>query len=825
MPQQVLNSVENNFSKGLLTEFTGLNFPENAATASSNVVYSLIGDTVRREGFNYEANFITQNIAMVNTAVDSYKWNNASGDGLTQFIVQQNGANLSFFNSTKATVFSPLSAQFVQTVNISGFIPAGGTFDPTQECQFSDGNGYLFVFQSTINPIFIQFNPSTNTLSATPINIQIRDQVGVLDGLQVTNRPQTLSNLHNYNIQNQGWTSANSFSQLSQSNVFSQNGQTNFTVASGLTVTNGTIIQCFSTIGIYFTGPVGKVLYTTLSCILTGTVTNYSGTTLTLNVFSTQLFGSATAPNGTLITPTANNYGGDGVTFVPLNATFFGLYSPWSMSSINTSTITTWFADEGNYPSNSDVWWYFKDSTGIFNPTATQPSVTLSTGTAPQGHYLLSAFNQDRTATSGITGITPVTTLSRPNTGCWFQGRIWYTGCNSSFFGDSTVAPYSWTETIYFSQTIQPGDSTSFGNCYQTNDPTSENLFNLLPTDGGTIQIQGSGAIYKLFSLMNALLVFAANGVWYISGGTSIGFTASDFSIVKLSAVRSISSTSVVDINGLPIFWNEEGIYQVQAAKQGQSLLNSPLHVNPLTVDPLTVGTIQSYYDDIPLQSKKYARGTYDPINYIVQWVYRSTPETGIGNRYVYDTILTYNTYNHAFYPYNFDTTTNRPPTISGIVYVQSPGGLNTPDSTIKYLVTTPAGTCTFAEENDPAFVDWRSASVSNNFISTFTTGYKLHGQASRRFQIPYVYVYSRTDGSPTSYAINTSWDYAINTNSGRVSNVQYATINNTNVSMAQRRHRLRGWGLALQLTFTSIAGQPFDIMGWSMYETANQAP
>ena len=823
MPQQVLNSVENGFSKGLLTEFTGLNFPENAATASSNVIYTLIGDTVRREGFNYEDNFTLNNIAVSNAAISSYKWNNASGDGLTQFVVQQNGQNLSFFRSSSATVTAPLSTQLVQTINLAAYVPAGGTFDITQECQYTDGNGFLFVFQDTISPIYVQFNSATMTVTANVINVQIRDLVGCTDVLGVNVRPTTLSTQHNYNIQNQGWTSGNGFFTTSQTPLAPVVGSNSFQIASGLSIPNGEIVQTLATVNVY-QGVVGGFLRLVeqITAILTGTVTSYTGTTLVLNVFSASVSG----PSDIITNPSGYTFGGDGVTETFLNASHVGISTPWQINSVNTSVIQTWNTAEGNFPSNADVWWYFKDDTGTFNPTATQPSVTLATGNAPQGHFILNAFNQDRTAVSGIQGITPVVTAQRPTTGCWFQGRVWYTGVNASFPGDgSTVSAYSWTETIFFSQIIQPGDSTSFGNCYQTNDPTSENLFNILPTDGGTIQIQGSGAIYKLFSLMNALLVFAANGVWYISGGTSIGFTASDYSIVKLSAVRSISSYSIVDINGLPIFWNEEGIYQVQPAKQGQSLLNSPLHVNPLTVDPLSVGTIQTYYDNIPLQSKKYARGTYDPINYIVQWVYRSTTETGIGNRYVYDTILTYNTYNKAFYPYNFDTSTNNPPTINGIVYVQSPGGLNTPDSIIKYIVTNSAGMCTFAEENDGTFVDWASAGVSNNFVSTFTTGYKLHGQASRRFQIPYIYVYSRTNGVPTSYAINTSWDYAINTNSGRVSNLQYATINNTNVNMAQRRHRLRGWGLALQLTFTSIAGQPFDIMGWALYETANQGP
>ena len=39
---------------------------------------------------------------------------------------------------------------------------------------------------------------------------------------------------------------------------------------------------------------------------------------------------------------------------------------------------------------------------------------------------------------------------------------------------------------------------------------------------------------------------------------------------------------------------------------------------------------------------------------------------------------------------------------------------------------------------------------------------------------------------------------------------------------MIARRHTIRGRGLVLQLQFTSVDGQPFDIMGWSAYETVN---
>ncbi len=96
MPQQVLNSVENNFTKGLITEFTGLNFPENAATVSDNTEYTIIGDVVRREGIDYETGFSTASQNRANVAISTYKWNNIGGDGSTQIVVKQVGATLIF---------------------------------------------------------------------------------------------------------------------------------------------------------------------------------------------------------------------------------------------------------------------------------------------------------------------------------------------------------------------------------------------------------------------------------------------------------------------------------------------------------------------------------------------------------------------------------------------------------------------------------------------------------------------------------------------------------------------------------------------------------
>ena len=785
MTSQILSSVENNFTKGLITEATGLNFPENACTSADNCVFTLIGDVTRRGGFNFEENYTLNQFNSTNLAINTYKWNNAGGDGNTQLLVSQIGFTLNFYLITNATLNAPLSNQLIPSnVTVSSFLAQGNTFDPTIECQFSDGNGYLFVYHPNCDPFYVIYK--NGIISSNVINVQIRDFVGVNEfGLGVTTRPATLTQEHLYNLTNQGWTQGNSWiaSTLSSGySAFNANVGTtvSFTVSAGISgIVSGTDVaisnnQAFNPGG-FPVIPVGTTIFS-------GNVVSYSGTTLTLTL------------NFVYYSLVGNSFGGQPLTFVPTNVGF----------------INTWFTALQNYPSNADVWWYFKNNSDVYSPGTTVANVNLNTGQAPQGHIIFSAFNQTRSALSGVSGITNVITSVRPSTGAWFQGRVWFTGVNAQQFATGDALQYSWTENIYFSQVVT--DTSNFGACYQTNDPTSQTLFDLLPTDGGVISIQGCGSIYKLFPIQNGMLVFAANGVWFITGSTGIGFSANDYTITKISSVESISSTSYVDVQGLPYFWNEEGIYAVEPQQGGA-----------LAVNPITVGTILSFYNNIPKQSKKYVRGAYHPINYVIQWLYKSTNEISITDRYSFDSILNYNTFNKAFYPYSFDISVG--PVINGINYVVGPGGSSSPDPTFKYLTsyTNVFTSFTFSEENDTTtFTDFfLYNNIGINFVSTFTTGFKLHGQAQRRFQLKYLYTYHRND-VPTSVYLQGVWDYAINGNSGRWSQIQQINNFNPNFGMIARRHTIRGRGLVLQLQFTSVDGQPFDIMGWSAYETVN---
>lgn len=780
MPRQVLASVENNFTKGLISEATGLNFPENAATDTDNCTYGLVGDVTRRLGIDYETNYALGIQSRDNSAVSIYRWNNAGGDGQTQIVVVQVGVTLLFYLSSSSTIASPLSTQILlSTVDISQFQADLASNPALKECQFSSGNGYLFVYHPECQPFFCSY--ASGTVTPNLISIKIRDFTGVLEegNIPVTDRPTSLSNTHLYNLINQGWTQGSAWQATSTGTTPTvvASGSAVFTVASGIT---GTVIGDQVSIvtingAAHFAGanvPAGTP-------VMSGVLASYVGTTMTITV------------TGDLLAARGYNLG------------------PYRIVPYNKGYINTWQAGLGNYPSNSDVWWYFKNTSNVFDPVATINQVTVNTGNAPRGHSILDAFNLDRSVVSSVSGLDPVVTLTRPRTGTWFQGRVWYTGVDDSFPRTDTTDFYTWTENIYFSQIVTGPEQ--FGACHQLNDPTSETLFDLLPTDGGVITIQDAGAIYKLFPIQNGMLVFAANGVWFITGSQGIGFTANDYTITKISSIQSISSTSFVDVNGLPYFWNDEGIYAVMPQQGGG-----------LQVESITQSTVDSYYAEIPTESKRYARGVYNPIEYTIQWLFRSvTDNDDINSRYEFDKILNFNTFNKAFYPYSIGGAFGASPQVNGILYISYPGSVNSPPSTFKYFCSA-GNNITFADEHDTDYVDWASTGAVD-YDSFFVTGYKIRGQAMRLFSNQYLRVFARTNDEPVGYELQGIWDFSNSANSNRWSQKQSVIRNNSRYDVLSYRHKIRGHGLALQFKISSVSGMPFDIIGWSSVDTVEQ--
>lgn len=501
----------------------------------------------------------------------------------------------------------------------------------------------------------------------------------------------------------------------------------------------------------------------------------------------------------------------------------------------NTTNLTSWDSSFTTMPSNADVMWAFKDSTGSFSTNGSVVNNVYRGNTpAPKGHYILTLSNQDRDTASGLSGITATTTGSqRPSLCAFFAGRVFYSGINYTGFNSK----------IYFTQTVERPEQ--YGFCYQVNDPTGEDFYDLLPTDGGVIDILEAGTIYKLFPITGGMLVFAANGIWMITGSQGLGFTANDYTIQKISSIETLNASTFVDVAGSPFWWNAEGIHTIQT--QGG---------NP-SVTSITDSKIKSFYDDISLGSKRYAKGAYNPILRKIQWLYNSEATDDVTESYQYNRILNFDIVTGAFYPW---TVSESDVTINGIFVSDANAGAVIFDTVIdgssnnvidansnqvvvfdftasntspttKYIVSYPdSGSYkfTFAEDYNEDYVDWYEYdSTGVSYTSYFITGYKIKGRASNKFQNNWTRIYSRQD-TPTSYFFQGIWDFAeTGSGTGRWSTRQTVqhTSSEDSYSYVSRRLKIRGHGLSLQFKVTSFDGDNFDIVGWSTVESINQLP
>lgn len=725
MPRNAGVQVVNDFTRGLVTEATGLNFPENACTETFDCIFTNFGKVYRRLGIDYEDSATLNSVtsSLTDKAISTFLWRTVSGNGNLSFEVIQLGGTLHFFEVSSTTALSANKKSF--TYVLSQQSVAGAPSPETIECQFASGNGDMFVFHPYLEPFYIEYDEDSDDITATTITIQVRDFDGVEDGLTIEERPSALSTLHKYNLYNQGW---------------------------------------YGIVRVKDSDAIGQ----------------------------------------------------------------------------NASPLDYWDNKRSDYPSNGDVWWYYKlaDTTGSdagMEEFSTDIVNTFALGNtpAPKGHYILDAFYEDRSEASGLPGLSVVTAgFHRPSCGAFVFSRVFYAG----------VSAHGFSSNIYFSPVIEK--ESQYGKCYQNADPTAEDFSDLLPSDGGVIVIPDMGTAIKMLPVGNILLVFASNGIWAISGSEGLAFAANDYVVRKLSSVPSLSAASFVDVDGLPVWWNSDGIQGLQADQTSGNL----------NVVSVSDQTIKTFYQAIPSANLRYAKGAYNPVDKRVQWVYRNASAANLSESYQYDRILNLNTQTGAFFPWII-TQPSSGPRVSGIIVTEGFGSsrstVNVIDGdgdtvidgssnnvvvqgvaqesltgTFRYVTTVLSTTyrLTFSQENDGGYLDWATFDGGADFTSYFITGFKVHGEAQRFFQNNYVTTYSEFEAGSSCF-IQGYWDYATSGDTGRWTTPQQVYPSLSNYGHQRTRRKIRGKGMALQLKYFSEEGNPFNIVGWSAFETGNAAP
>jgi len=206
MARGAVITVENSFIQGLVTEYTALNFPENAVTDGDNVVFSELGVVSRRNGIDYEPEYQEN---LIGDLTDSpgvfveFKWDSVGGDGTVSFLVQQVGSSIVFFEVGDVAVSSNLK-NF--SINLDDYKTVTDlSLVSQQPCQFTFGKGFLFICHPMCDPIAVEYHKDTDTIEVSTITIEVRDFERLEDGLKIDERPSTLTDIHKYNLYNQGW--------------------------------------------------------------------------------------------------------------------------------------------------------------------------------------------------------------------------------------------------------------------------------------------------------------------------------------------------------------------------------------------------------------------------------------------------------------------------------------------------------------------------------------------------------------------------------------------------------------------------------------------
>lgn len=508
-----------------------------------------------------------------------------------------------------------------------------------------------------------------------------------------------------------------------------------------------------------------------------------------------------------------------------------------------STNITAYKADPGSvYPSNAQQWFVGKDASDVFQ-AALLKKQDFGTTPAPRGRYVINAFarSTSRDTLSGLITAADLETGYPSVVGFAFE-RVFYAGCHSVNTAGGQYNP-NYTGFVFYSRTLR--SAKDFGQCHSDADPTSEHDSELVETDGGFINIPESGPIYKLIQKEGAMLVFAAKGVWAITGGDS-GFTGTTHQVKKITSFGVSSASPIVDAETAVLYWNRGGIYVLGPDENGMPSAKN-----------ITEETIQTYFNTLTKATKLNAVGSFDNVNRRLSWMFNDADDyTGNTFKNKYNKELVYDFVLSAWYLNTISPIGEPSPYIAG--YLETPDFLLREDgirtrgeSVTKYLTVqfinpaANAASISFAYYRDPTFRDWKSAdAVGVAYASYLITGYEVMGDSARAKQTPYLTMHfkqternSVDDGlgqpkadNPSGCLVQAQWDWANSSNSGkwgqefqayRLLRPYVLPAIGQPIDYGQEvittKNRLPGSGKALSLYIHSDGDKDFYIYGWAI--------
>lgn len=815
MAQQYSTKPVNNFIKGLITEASVMSYPEGASSDELNCDLLKNGARQRRRGAEYEEDFQASSFEVPEGSfVHTQTWQNVSGIGGTEFLVVQVD-NMVYFYDKSYSILSAGEKSF--SINLADYSANNNISVSTSPISVSSSIGYLVIVSAAINPIKVSYDSSLDTISVTKITIEIRDfeYLGMSCSISSITR-----------------TGGNTVTIVTKTN-------------HALSIDDKVEVECDNTSSVDLSGFNGTFTVDTVP----------SPTSFTYKL---------TGSNQSLISITGEVTKKTFPNLIPSSITNNYQYDLYNMGwneevSLDYRGLTTpyeYYISKGDfegYPPRNKPWWVGRhpDSTDAGDTTrfSAQPFYSFTPGNtlAPNGHYILNFFNQNRSKESGISGVPSVVEKARFNCTASYAGRVWYAGLNSKKNGGK----------IFFSTVLET--EKDFGKCYQKADPTGEDTAGVVDSDGGFIIIPEASEIKALYATGSILYILASNGIWSIGGVDQI-FKATEYYVSKISNFGIINSRTLSNVSGTPVYWGNAGIYAI-------TVDNGAPTVNIIS------DNIKTFYDNISNDAKKNATSVFDRLNNRIYWIY-STSDEGISGKK--NNLLILDMTLQAFFPWTVSDKNTNTPYILDAVYLSGLGSetvtfnvfnkannqvienstsgntvvidnstSSSSTTEIKFLVSVVSSgvrKITFATFTNRDFLDWDSV----NYSSYAETGYDFQGSATVKKNTPYITTYlKRTEenfvssGSgytvdyPSGCILTVKWDLSVD--SSRWSSpsqiyrmMNYPLVNPSNLTFTYPydtivcRTKVRGKGRVLRMRFESEQGKDFYLIGWEAISAAN---
>lgn len=534
--------------------------------------------------------------------------------------------------------------------------------------------------------------------------------------------------------------------------------------------------------------------------------------------------------------------------------------SPRAMGTAGTlvDPILRYNLSIAKYPSNSEQVWvglHFKpDADG--NPTeGYYPKMSRdlygTSSYAAKGYFIIDVINRGASRLKAIQdnyernpgvvqrpvdAVLPDYTDGGATCLAEFAGRVFYGGFTGATISGDGRSP-NLSNHLFFTQLVR--STGDIYKCYQLGDPTSRDESDLVETDGGFIRLAGVERIVGMVPMGNSLIVICTNGVWIVTGGSDYGFSATNYKVDKASSYGAASASSIVEEKGRVFFWGEEGIYAITKDQLGDNVIES-----------ISRGVIDSFYQNIPIESKTSAIGVHDVFSGKVRWLYNSSDGDTI--ELILDTQL------KCFYPFRikypdtdlkivgvfssppFNQSADIDNILSGADLVMS-GDLsvvvpktrfNNTLVSVKYLVRY-QNTFSFCFYRSDLFRDFESIDGTGvDAKAKGVTGAITANDTSIRKQIQFLTMHfkqtARSLGSSYTLVNETScmsqakWDWSTTADSRKWSALKQIFRNPKpnsvlNYDVITSRNMIRGQGRTLAIYFETEPEKDCHIIGWNL--------